>query len=314
MSKLDNISVIDANFLTDKEIEMICSITVISRSDGKYAVFEMNNGMKTHIGLFPINSLQKGDTISSERVVFIKVHKKDQNYQDYYVWQFGDEFPIELLPKDTNSSRILTGCLNREDYFKELEDKKREKQVREEKRKAKERIRILLDKPSREEIVLLTIVCLLFVSITFYFGMIEKTETFVWIFLGILFTLFLVPMIKLCKLKWEELNVYSIGICVVLSITLSIFSYRGIDKLVNGDVYVEHARSSPKSSSSNHGTIGFDPFPDKNVDVYVTRYGNCYHSTRNCYEITKSKHISKISKKKARKRHYTPCSVCYGTY
>ena len=158
-----------------------------------------------------------------------------------------------------------------------------------------------------------SLVCLFFLFVVFYFGVIKGDSDCFMLFWGLTTALFLIPLLLLCKRIWEKLNLYSIGICIALSITMSGFTMRGINKLVNGDVHIEHVSSSPNNSSSNHGAIGFDPFPDENVDVYVTRYGNCYHSTRNCYEITKSKHISKISKKKARRMHYAPCSVCYGT-
>lgn len=89
---------------------------------------------------------------------------------------------------------------------------------------------------------------------------------------------------------------------------MCIFSIRGINNLVNGDVHKEHYHNL-SSSSRNRVVGGVDPFPDDNVDVYVTRYGDCYHVIRNCYEIKKSKLISKVSKKKAIRRGYVPCRL-----
>ena len=323
MNGYDTGSVIKARFLSNAEIKEICSMSIVSENEKQRFYFELppdDNDRKCFycVPLFPDSPVRTNDTVLPEKIILITIDK----FTDCYAWRFGDTFPIEFTSNDPYTSRILSGSLNREEYYREIEEerkrKEEKKQKKEEVRKQDEDNKELLQKETwigkTIPYIGASLACLLFLFVFFYFGVLKGDNTCLMLFGLLIIALFLVPLLLLCKRIWEELSIYSVSICIALSITMSIFTMRGINNLVNGDVHIDPVHSSPGRPSSNHATVGFDPFPDEDVDVYVTMYGNCYHSTRNCYEITKSKHISKISKKKARTRHYAPCSVCYGTY
>lgn len=320
MIETNKISNIKARFLSNGEIDEIRSLSVVSEGNKNRLYFELfsDNSNRKHfyyVPLFPNSPIQINDIILPDQVVLITI----DNYTDCYAWRLGDKFPIEFSSNDPYTNRILKGQFDREGYYNEKEEEKRkrgEKRQEEIGRQEKEKLN---RKESWANDKLPIIIGMLFGVLVLvaiiYYGAIKQAKGFVEIFCCLIFALFLISLFLLCKRIWKKLNVYSIGFCLAASITLSVFTIRGINKMVNGDVHISHYHNNSKHSSlSNNGTIGVDPFPNENVDVYITRYGNCYHSTRNCFEVTKSKHISKISKKKARKRHYVPCSVCYGTY
>lgn len=53
---------------------------------------------------------------------------------------------------------------------------------------------------------------------------------------------------------------------------------------------------------------------DNEVVVYTTMYGECYHSTKNCPTLYKSKVIFGCSESKAQQKGYRSCNVCINKY
>lgn len=317
MAEFDKSSVIKASFLSNGEMNCLISIIPEDIEHGykRRLYFERpsdNNKHKSfyYVPLFPNSPVQSNDIILPEQVVFITIDKFTE-----YAWRFGDVFPYELLVNDPYTSRILSGQLNRDEYFTELlEEKKRKEEEKKQEVLKKQEEKRLNQKESWINDKLPVIIGII-VGLLFLFGIVylvvtkQNSEAFEFLSY-LLFALFLIPLLLLCERIWEKLNAKSVCICIALSIVLSMVSIQGINNLVNGDVHKEHYHNT--SSSSSNGVVGgIDPFPDDNVDVYVTRYGDCYHSTSNCYEIKKSKLISKVSKKKAIRRGYVPCSACY---
>ena len=62
------------------------------------------------------------------------------------------------------------------------------------------------------------------------------------------------------------------------------------------------------SLSCNHSS------QDNEIIVYTTMYGECFHSTRNCPTLYKSKVIFECNKSKAQKKGYRSCKVCFNKY
>lgn len=52
------------------------------------------------------------------------------------------------------------------------------------------------------------------------------------------------------------------------------------------------------------------PEVKREITVYVTKYGECYHDNRNCYHI-KNREVTALSLSEAKKL-YRPCSHCAG--
>ena len=318
MVEYDKSSDIKASFLSNGE--MNCSISIIpediEHGYKRTLYFEKpsdNNKRKSfyYVPLFPNSPVQLNEIILPEQVIFITIDKFTE-----YAWRFGDIFPYELSVNDPYTSRILSGQLNREEYFKELleEQKRKEEERKQEVLKKQEEERLNQNESWIED--KLPVIIGIIVGLLFLFGIVYlvviKQNSDAFEFLGyLLFALFLIPLLLLCERIWEKLNAKSVCICIALSIILSIFSIRGIYNLVNGDIPSKPYPNPSLPSPPKEPVGGVDPFPDENADVFVTWYGYCYHSSRDCYEIKKSKHISKISKKKARKRGYIPCSACY---
>lgn len=67
--------------------------------------------------------------------------------------------------------------------------------------------------------------------------------------------------------------------------------------------------STPSSFYNNSGGYHFEEIGD-NTTVYVTEYGECYHSTPNCPSLSHSRNIYSQSKSKASRTHRR-CSKCY---
>lgn len=50
---------------------------------------------------------------------------------------------------------------------------------------------------------------------------------------------------------------------------------------------------------------------DNEVIVYTTMYGECYHSTKNCPTLYRSKVIFECSQSNAQNKGYRSCNVCF---
>lgn len=46
--------------------------------------------------------------------------------------------------------------------------------------------------------------------------------------------------------------------------------------------------------------------------VYIVPKGYCYHATKKCWTLSKSKIINEVTKQEAISMDRKPCSVCYG--
>lgn len=140
MAEFDKSSVIKASFLSNGE--MNCSISIIpediEHGYKRRLYFERpsdNNKHKSfyYVPLFPNSPVQSNDIILPEQVVFITIDKLTE-----YAWRFGDVFPYELLVNDPYTSRILSGQINRDEYYKELFEEEKNRKKQEEIRKLEE--------------------------------------------------------------------------------------------------------------------------------------------------------------------------------
>ena len=110
-----------ARFLSDEEIKMIHSISIVSREEILCLSYEVNCGNSKYnyirtIPFAPNSPVKIDDIILPEQVVFVSIPNKIGKY----AWRFGDQFSIEYYPYDSYTSRVLNGQLNREDYYRGL--------------------------------------------------------------------------------------------------------------------------------------------------------------------------------------------------
>ena len=87
-----------------------------------------------------------------------------------------------------------------------------------------------------------------------------------------------------------------------------------VDYHPNDAYNVIHSHHS--SSVETHGLYGgyntslSDSYLTEDAEVFITKYGSCYHVNPNCMTLSKSTSLTKTTKKKALKNNMTPCHIC----